>query len=578
MISKWFNSKRLREKVRILFLLLVLTYITTICSVYYFFIKKNMLGYMLESNYNTMVSIGNNLNVELEAVGTMSQLIMTDSSVIKFLKHPNASTTRISHNAIMAMYDISNNFNYVSSIYVFKNNKEYINISNQVTNINMNIINDIGWQREVVEKAGSYVIKLNGDGAFIRKTGEPIISVVRLINDLDTQKPIGMIVVNLNMDILKNSFKDMTTEDRHFCYFDNNQEILYQVDDFIRFEGFEKMKVDDKEFNQAVDNSFNDTKILSYCHIPNTPLILVESEKVSFLGYISIQTIILSIILIALSIISFSIIVLFISVYIEKPIERLIQYMNIGKIGFEKEKYKKEFRLRKEVRELMKNKVNLIEINQIIDEFTEKEKAMQKAELQVLQEQIKPHFLYNTLSTIGDLALQNSAEDVYDAVETLGAFYRRFLNQGSREITIREEIAIVQDYLKLQKLRYQDVFEDEYEIEEDLLDFRIPKLILQPLVENSLYHGIRPKGEKGIIKISIFKQNGNVHINVFDTGVGMSRQQIETLMDVENNKSFGFKGTIERIRFYYDVEDVFEINSIEGEYFKVEIIVPLTGG
>jgi two-component system sensor histidine kinase YesM len=200
---------------------------------------------------------------------------------------------------------------------------------------------------------------------------------------------------------------------------------------------------------------------------------------------------------------------------------------------------------------------------------------MQKAELEVLREQINPHFLYNTLGTIADLALQNSADEVYDAIETLGNFYRRFLSKGSKEITIREEVAIVRDYLKLQKLRYEDVFEDEYDLQEDLLDIKIPKLILQPLVENSLYHGVRLKGEKGIIRVSVYEKDQRLHIVVYDSGVGMNPEQIQSLMNENNNKSFGLKGTIERIRYYYDMDDVFEIRSKEGEYCEVDIKIPL---
>lgn len=139
----------------------------------------------------------------------------------------------------------------------------------------------------------------------------------------------------------------------------------------------------------------------------------------------------------------------------------------------------------------------------------------------------------------------------------LGDFYRGYLSKGKNEIPLREEIEMVKSYLEIQKLRYGDIFEVEYEIDEKLLNILVPKLILQPLVENSIYHGIRLKGEKGIIKISVYKEKDRAHIVVFDTGVGMSEKQLQDIMNDEGGgKSFGLKSTIERIQYYYNDLDL----------------------
>lgn len=570
-IKIWFYSKTLKEKVRFLFIMLSISYITIFFLIYSFFIKRNMVDYMKDNNYHSMVSIGNNLNIEFGAVSTMSQLIMTNHAVVNYLKDDVGNYPRLTQSAMMAMYDISNTFNYVSSIYVFRLDKNYINIGKEVTYINTNIIHHPKFQEEIIEKSGLYVIRVNGDGAFKTKSGEPIISFIRLINDMDTQKPIGLIAINLTTDILRNSFKDMTSNDRRFCYYDDKGNVLLGEENVKEFQ---EIEINQNRFEQVAIEGFFSTKILSYFQVPNTPFTIAKIEFLSFNKYLSSQAIMVITIIISLTVICLIIIGIFISVYITNPIEKLVQYMDILKLGWNK---RGNLRLSNLGIGYLKNIKNnkLIEINRLIDELLEKEKAMQKAELEILREQINPHFLYNTLGTIADLALQNSADEVYDAIETLGNFYRRFLSKGSKEITIREEVAIVKDYLKLQKLRYEDVFEDEYDLQEDLLDIKIPKLILQPLVENSLYHGVRLKGEKGIIKVSVYEKDQWVHIVVYDTGVGMNPEQIEFLMNENNNKSFGLKGTIERIRYYYDTDDVFEIRSEEGEYCEVDIKIPL---
>ena len=107
------------------------------------------------------------------------------------------------------------------------------------------------------------------------------------------------------------------------------------------------------------------------------------------------------------------------------------------------------------------------------------------------------------------------------------------------------------------------------------MDIKIPKLILQPFVENSLYHGIRLKGEKGIIKISVYKNNGKLFISVFDNGIGMNKEKIQSILNKDEKKSFGIKGTIERIMYYYEEKDIYEIKSEEGTYCEVIIMIPL---
>ena len=223
-------------------------------------------------------------------------------------------------------------------------------------------------------------------------------------------------------------------------------------------------------------------------------------------------------------------------------------------------------------------------VNELIASLIEKEKTLQKAEMRVLHEQIKPHFLYNSLETIGYLAMDAGAENVYTALETLGSFYRNFLSKGDREIPLKKEICIVQDYLSLQKLRYGDILKDEYDIAEDTKECIIPKLILQPLVENSIYHGIRLKGEEGTIRITSRLVDGALHVTVRDTGVGMEQEVIDRMLasgrenagskNEDLSESFGLWGTIERIRCFCDNDDVVRIRSEVGEYTEIEFILP----
>jgi two-component system sensor histidine kinase YesM len=223
-------------------------------------------------------------------------------------------------------------------------------------------------------------------------------------------------------------------------------------------------------------------------------------------------------------------------------------------------------------------------MNELFERLLQEEEDIRKAEMMVLHEQIKPHFLYNTLETIRYLAIQENAVQARDALETLGSFYRNFLSKGKREIPFQNELRIIQDYLSLQKLRYGDSFTDEYEIEEETLDFMVPKLILQPLVENSIYHGIKLKGEPCIIRITAKMSEEGLHIFIYDTGIGISEEQIRKVLEGEREEhdetvrtspgGFGLAGTIDRIRYYCNKEDVVSIRSEMGEYTEIELFIP----
>lgn len=568
--NQWFSALKLKEKMRYLFLFIIALYILLFFGVYNFVLQKNMLNYTLESNLNTMVSIGNNLNTELNTISNMSQLIMTNKDVTNYLKNKKEQELKYSQNAVRALYDISNVFNNISSVYIFKLDGSFVNANRGTTQLNQEVMTP-KWYRGIETRGGGYILRVNGGGAFFATTEEPIITFMRMINDLETQKPIGMIAINLSIHMLEQTYKDMTGNNKQFVYYDEDFRYLSKE---IPTEELQNIHFTPTQFHQT---TISNDRILSFYRVPNTPFIITASEKMGFSKIASNEAWMIMLVLLVLTSGALLLLSVFIARYITNPIERLVHSMNSVKTGWLR---RLSLSLANDEIGDLKDSYNemLVEINSLINKLIDKEKSIQRAELEVLQEQIKPHFLYNTLDTIRYLALQGSSESVYDALETLGNFYRKFLSKGSKEIPVSAEIGIVRDYLKLQKLRYEDVFEDIYELQEDLLDIRIPKLILQPLVENSLYHGVRLKGEKGIIKISVYSKDDMIHIVVYDTGIGMSSEQIYTMMHSEDHKSFGFKRTIERIQYHCNREDVYEIGSREGEYTEIDIRIPLNGG
>lgn len=161
------------------------------------------------------------------------------------------------------------------------------------------------------------------------------------------------------------------------------------------------------------------------------------------------------------------------------------------------------------------------EIGHLVEDIRVEELNLRAAELRVLQEQINPHFLYNTLDNIIWLAESKDTEQVVRMVSSLSSFFRTTLKQGAGVITVKEEEQHIRSYLEIQQFRYRDILEYEIAIPEELYEYEIIKLTLQPLVENALYHGIKNKRGGGHIRVSGVLCQDVMIFKVQDDGIGM---------------------------------------------------------
>lgn len=185
-----------------------------------------------------------------------------------------------------------------------------------------------------------------------------------------------------------------------------------------------------------------------------------------------------------------------------------------------------------------------------------------EAELKALEAQINPHFLYNTLATISWVARREKAPEVVMMANSLAKFYRLVLSKGGTVITVEEELEMVKSYLEIQKIRFDDLFDVVYRIDERAYKYNIVKNILQPLAENSLTHGIEPKRYHGTIIIYVGLTGDKICLKVIDDGVGMNAETVKKVMQgkVERSKGSGYavKNVLQRLKAYYG--DDFSVN------------------
>ncbi len=205
-----------------------------------------------------------------------------------------------------------------------------------------------------------------------------------------------------------------------------------------------------------------------------------------------------------------------------------------------------------------------------------------EAELQRVQEQIKPHFLYNTLDTINWLARAGETDEVVKMVEALTNMFRLGLSQGKDYITLRDEITHVSNYLYIQKARYGKKFTYKIDVPEEWVDLMVPKLILQPLVENSIYHGIKLKREPGCILVTGSVEGEYFRLSVWDDGAGMSKEKLARMQEQLDKPAedihdlgFGLYYIAKRVQMYYGEGTRMVVESEEGVYTSVSLLIPL---
>ena len=200
----------------------------------------------------------------------------------------------------------------------------------------------------------------------------------------------------------------------------------------------------------------------------------------------------------------------------------------------------------------------------LIDKVKEDERKMRKADLRLLQEQIQPHFLYNTLDTIVWLIESNEPDEAVTMVVTLSDFFREILSKGKEFISIKEEEKHISSYLQIQEMRYRDILEYDIQLDQVIYKYQILKLTLQPVVENALYHGIKYKRAKGCIHIHGEKEGDIIRLTVRDDGVGMDPKMLDEASPDDGKTHYGLSNVKTRLMIFYEKNAEVICNSAPG--------------
>ncbi|MDR2951962.1 MAG: sensor histidine kinase [Treponema sp.] len=233
------------------------------------------------------------------------------------------------------------------------------------------------------------------------------------------------------------------------------------------------------------------------------------------------------------------------------------------------------------------NDLNIMayKIKTLIEENTREQRNLQKSEMRALQAQITPHFLYNTLDSIVWLAEGNKNEQVISITRAFSDFFRISLSRGNEWVRVQDEFKHIESYLTIQKIRYRDILDYSIEYEREMEQKIMLKLLLQPLVENALYHGIKNKRGRGSIAVKGWREKNFLCFSVADNGVGMTSDHLASVkaqLEVNQaqaaggteNRIYGLYNVAKRLELYYNRTDLLDVQSVYREGTQVTLLIP----
>ena len=403
------------------------------------------------------------------------------------------------------------------------------------------------------------------------KIARPIISVV-------DAKEVGMLEMNILEEKISAIYSDLQYEQSGKTFIANEDGRIISSLDKNELYG----NIYDKDYFQWANRFDNQGRIFTINgtrhlviskHIKSLEWIIIGilplSEVMAKNDRIILTNYIIGIVCIILS----CMLVYFLSKLITKPIIELSEIMSLtGEGDFEiraKEYSNDEIGL-------LSKKFNdmIVKISHLVDKIYAEQRSKRKYELAALQEQIKPHFLYNTLDSISALVQLNHLNEGVSMLKSLSFFYKISLSEGCTLITLKEEMNIVKSYLEIQEMRFKDKFIYFFEIDKDILESQIIKLTIQPLIENSIHHGLRECEYKGVIGIKGILKNNRIKISIFDNGKGFDGNILHEELNGNNNDArpyFGLRSINERLKLYFGNE--YGIEKINSEKGLTEIII-----
>ncbi len=527
---------------------------------------NNSYQYNREYSFGIFEQINININNLLSNYNSIATLVSKNHNVIDFALLDNQQKS------ISTYMDLVNSMRiFLQNLLASQSNIENIVIlsanHSNFTGVSNNTFTDEydftqkNWYDKAFFENGQIILTSPHIPDYILNAQEPVITYVFPISLIENTKPVGLVAIDFNAQALDSICNSVSLSNSGYSYIVNSygEVISHPMSTFSHIneipypDNFYTARILNNENTFIQENEADVNHIVFSKPLPNTDWYAVGVIPISELNASAADTrntqILLGIVAALLVSIAIS---LFMRNKIFLRLYQLQQHMSKVQTGNMEELIK--VGSLNEIGHLEEDFNHMtVQLKQLLADISTKEMQKRQAELSALQSQINPHFLYNTLDSIVWMAEINPVA-TSEMAYRLASFFRLSLSKGASVVPLSQELEHSKMYLLIQKNRYENYFDFKFCVSKDVLSLQVPKLIIQPLIENAIYHGIKPSGRKCNLYIYAYKYKNYVYIQVIDDGIGFSNddKQPQTNNHSNHNMSgIGIKNVEERIKLYF---------------------------
>lgn len=533
-------------------------------------ISSILLSESAKSTRSSVNQSGMYLDLYIDRLNAVSSLLAKNPQLLSYLSD-SSRPTAVKKDLLKTIDITLASDEFIKSIIIVSKDGQILSNESGLTMSKSTNMMQETWYRSAIDNGGQPYLTSARMQDFTMDKDTWVVSNSREITNV-TGDNLGVLLIDLDYEVIEDYLADLDLGKEGFSFILNeNQEVVYHANPvYFQNEG-KKRELQAVVDDQATYDSKENT--LTYTHsLQNADWLLVSVSSQDSL--LAMKQQLLEIFLwvgIGLLLVAATSVHLFAG-RITAPFQKLEQAMQDIETGL------KEIPIDAkgcyEAQSLTRHFNTMThKIDKLMAEIKEKEKHLRTSEISALHSQINPHFLYNTLDTIVWMAEFGDHEKVIDLTKALASFFRLSLSGGSELTTVEHELQHVERYLFIQKERYGDKLNYEIHCEDAVKDLEMPKLIVQPIVENALYHGIRGLSNGGEITITASSEGDELILLVHDTGEGFDVGALNTIAEKTTTKlgGVGIRNVDERIRLYYGEEYGVRVNSSKTDGTTVRI-------
>ncbi|WP_194543377.1 cache domain-containing sensor histidine kinase [Paenibacillus sp. JZ16] len=442
------------------------------------------------------------------------------------------------------------------------------------------VLSEQPWYRQAKENKGQTVISSSHVQPVIKGEYRWVVSLSRELSGVNSSNGLGILLIDLNFKVINDMLSKLDLGNRGYVFvIDRQGRIVYHPQQQLLYSNLKTERLEqvlqDKQGGFVVKEG-GASRIYS---IKDTDFgwkivgVFYENELVDNKKQMQLSFAIAGLLCLGVGVL-FSVVI---SRNLTRPIKKLQEKMT------EVEKGNFDIRVpvghSREISGLARSfNVMVLKVKELMDQIVIEQEIKRKSELNALQAQINPHFLYNTLDSIIWMAESKKHDEVILMTSALARLFRASLSKGREMIPIATEVEHITNYLKIQQMRYQDKIRFTLDMDRELYPYLTLKVLLQPLVENAIYHGIKNKEGPGTITITGRLQDDRIRFQVMDDGIGMDRSKVETLListgSQHSRNSVGIANVHQRIQLYFGAEYGLRYTSEPGAGTNVTVLIP----